>query len=92
MVVLRLGLSSPGIGLRECMAVSDEANVLVGELRIVQYIDSDGVVHTLDLSESNGGAELSEEMYEHLIGWASAFALAPKVAAILASVDDESGG
>lgn len=63
----------------------DGVDILVGELRIMQYVDSDGVLHTVDMSESNGGAELSEEMYEHLIGWAQAFALAPKVAAILES-------
>lgn len=62
----------------------DGVNILVGELRIMQYVDADGVLHTVDLSESNGGAELAEEQYEHLIGWAQAFALAPKVAAVLA--------
>lgn len=66
------------------MVYDDVANILVGELRVIQYIDADGSLNTVDMSQGNGGAELSDEMYEHLIGWAQGFALAPKVAAILA--------
>lgn len=66
---------------------NEDGNILVGELRIIQYIDADGVLHTADMSEAHGGAELSDEMYELLIGWARAFALAPKVAAVLGAED-----
>lgn len=57
---------------------------MVGELRIIQYVDSDGTLVTVDMSQGAGGAELPEEDYSKLIDWAHAFALAPKVAAILA--------
>ncbi|AGT13101.1 hypothetical protein CROSSROADS_103 [Mycobacterium phage Crossroads] len=63
----------------------DQGNIMVGELRIVQYIDGDGVLSTVDLSQGPGGAELEEEAYSQLLDWAHAFTLAPKVAAILAN-------
>lgn len=65
----------------------DDSDLLVGELHVLQYVDSNGVLSTVDLSQGPGGEELSETMYEHLIGWAQGFALAPKVAAILAAGD-----
>ncbi|ALY07423.1 hypothetical protein SEA_MKALIMITINIS3_103 [Mycobacterium phage MkaliMitinis3] len=62
----------------------DQGNIMVAELRIVQYIDGDGTLNTVDLSQGPGGAELEDEAYSQLLDWAHAFTLAPKVAAILA--------
>ncbi|UJQ87107.1 hypothetical protein SEA_VETRIX_101 [Mycobacterium phage Vetrix] len=65
-------------------APDDQSNIMVAELRIVQYIDSEGTLNTVDLSQGPGGAELEEQAYSQLLDWGHAFALAPKVAAILA--------
>ncbi|ADL71060.1 hypothetical protein SEQ_HALENA_97 [Mycobacterium phage Halena] len=65
----------------------DQGNLMVAELRIVQYIDSEGTLNTVDLSQGPGGKELAEEEYSQLIDWAQAFTIAPKVAAILAADD-----
>ncbi|WP_207760579.1 hypothetical protein [Mycolicibacterium sphagni] len=70
------------------IAPDDKGNILVGELRIIQYVDPDGNLNTVDFSQGHGGAELTEDQYSKLIDWAHAFNLAPKVAAILAGSSD----
>ncbi|ASR87136.1 hypothetical protein J4T94_gp080 [Mycobacterium phage Krypton555] len=65
----------------------DDGNLLVAELRIIQYIDADGNLNTVDFSQGAGGVELEENDYAKLLDWARAFVLAPKVAAILAGND-----
>ncbi|QXO14341.1 hypothetical protein SEA_CHASER_102 [Mycobacterium phage Chaser] len=60
------------------------SNILVRELRIIQYIDEDGSLNTVDFSQGTNGAELDDDGYAILTDWAQAFALSSKVAAILA--------
>lgn len=67
----------------------DKRNIMVNELRIIEYIDPDGALNTVDLSQATGGAELEEQAYMNLVAWALAFSLAPKVAAILGVVDGD---
>lgn len=62
----------------------DDRNIMVNELRVIEYIDPDGKLNTVDLSQATGGVELEEQAYLNLIGWAFSFAIAPKVSAILA--------
>lgn len=66
----------------------DEGNLMVAELRIIQYIDPDGTLNTVDLSQGAGGAELEDKEYADLIDWARAFSLSGKVAAILEANGD----
>lgn len=66
----------------------DERNIMLRELRIIEYIDPDGGLHTVDLSQGTGGDELLESDYADMVAWAAAYGIASKVAAILAG--DES--
>lgn len=66
----------------------DARNIMVNELRIIEFVDPDGGLHTVDMSQSTGGAEMPESVYMDMIGWALAFGLAGKVAAVLAGGED----
>ena len=70
----------------------DERNIMVNELRVIEFIDKDGQLNTVDLSQASGGEELVEKSYLNVIMWALAFALAPKVAAVLAGMDADADG
>lgn len=63
----------------------DERNILVRELRVIEYLDAAGEPHTVDLSQGLNGAELDEADYADMVAWAQAYGLASKVAAILES-------
>lgn len=63
----------------------DERNILVRELRIIEFLDGNGEAHTVDLSQGTNGAELDESEYADMVAWAQAYGLAGKVAAILES-------
>ena len=65
----------------------DERNIMVRELRVVEYIDADGGLNTVDLSQGTNGAELDESDYMDMVGWATAYGLASKLAAIIEGDD-----
>ncbi|MDM2320518.1 Uncharacterised protein [Mycobacteroides abscessus subsp. abscessus] len=67
----------------------DKADILVSELRVIKYIDGDGDLRTIDLSQGQGGSELEDSERADLIEWVQAFGLAPKVMAVIASLTDE---
>lgn len=64
--------------MSEESAVS-ENEILVGELRIVQSLDSDGNIHVYDISQSSDGTELEPAKALELLEWARASVLAPMV-------------
>ncbi|NGX06437.1 MULTISPECIES: hypothetical protein [Mycobacteroides] len=70
---------------------ANEANILVSELRVIKFINSEGDLHTIDLSQGQGGSELEDCERADLIEWAQSFGLAPKVMAVIASLTDEGG-
>lgn len=71
----------------------DTANILVSELRVIKFIDGDGDLRTVDLSQGQGGSELEDSERADLVEWAQSFGLAPKVMAVIASLaDDDEGG
>lgn len=67
----------------------DERNILVRELRVIEFLDGEGDPHTVDLSQGLNGAELEESDYMDMVAWALAYGLAEKVAAILESRAEE---
>lgn len=69
----------------------DESNIMVSELRIIKYIDGDGDLHVVDLSQAAGGDELDEPEYLSLIEWARAYILADNVMSIIASRTEDYG-
>ncbi|MGH3953518.1 MAG: hypothetical protein ACRDTI_05730 [Mycobacterium sp.] len=68
-----------------------EANMLVSELRVIKFIDGEGDLHTVDLSQGQGASELEDSERADLIEWAQSFGLAPKVMAVIALLTDGDG-
>lgn len=67
----------------------DAGNLLTRELRIIEFVDPEGDLNTVDLSQSTGGEELSESDYLDMAMWAFAYAIASRVAAVLVSREDD---
>lgn len=59
---------------------SEHGNTLIGELRLIKYMDKAGVVHCEDLSQDNSGGDLTEEERNDLIMYALGKTLMPYVA------------
>ncbi|SIL72755.1 hypothetical protein [Mycobacteroides abscessus] len=66
----------------------DGRNIMVAELRIIKFIDDEGALHMVDLSQGAGGAELEDHDRADLVEWAQSFGLAPKVMSVIASMTD----
>ena len=57
-----------------------EGALVLNQLHIVEYIDTDGELYKMDLSYSRDGGDLSSGKYFELCEWARMMAAAPLLA------------
>lgn len=57
-----------------------EGALVLNQLHIVEYIDTDGELYKMDLSYSRDGEDLSSGKYFELCEWARMMAMAPHLA------------
>lgn len=70
---------------------SDVRQLKLNELRVIEYMDADGEIRVVDLSQDNAGGEINPAKQLELIEWARASVTAPMVLAMVQAlaIDDE---